>query len=110
MNISSVHGATATLDTALAALQHSPRISAQEKVGEACRQFEAVLLRQILGDARKSVLHSDPESDSAVSGVYQDMITANLADAISRSGVAAAADAKGRTTTSARIFFSAVLD
>ena len=56
-------------------------ISDDAKIGEVARQFEAVLLRQILSEARK------PESgDPTASGIYNDMINNQLADTISRSG------------------------
>ena len=57
-----------------------------EKVRELSRQFEAVLLRQILANARKSVVKSDLTPEAAGSDVYDDLVTSQLADAISRSG------------------------
>ena len=61
-------------------------LSEKEKVAEVSRQFESVLLRQILGQARKTVFKSKFNEDSMSSGIYQDMTTNQLADAISRSG------------------------
>jgi Rod binding domain-containing protein len=61
-------------------------LSEDQKIGEACRQFEAVMLRQILGQARQTVFHSKFNEDSTTSGIYQDMVTGQLADAISRNG------------------------
>ena len=61
-------------------------LSEGEKIAEASRQFEAVLLRQILNDARKPVFKSTLFEKSATSGIYDEMATAQLADAISRSG------------------------
>ena len=61
-------------------------LTEQEKIAEASRQFEAVLLRQILNDARKPVFKSTLFEKSATSGIYDEMATAQLADAISRSG------------------------
>ena len=61
-------------------------LSEEQKIEEASRQFEAVMLRQILGQARKTVFHSKLNDDSSTSGIYQDMVTGQLADAISRSG------------------------
>ena len=57
-----------------------------EKVREVSRQFESVLLRQILGQARKTVFNSKFNRDSATSNIYQDMVTTQLADSMSRSG------------------------
>lgn len=57
-----------------------------QKVTELARQFEAVLLRQILGEAQKKVFASTMNPDSMAGGVYQDMMTNQLADQISQSG------------------------
>jgi len=61
-------------------------LSQSEKITEASRQFEAVLLRQILGSARKTVFKSSVSEDSMTSGIYQDMVTGQLAESMSRSG------------------------
>ena len=50
------------------------------------RQFEAVLLRQILGDAQKKGFITAVNRESVASDVYRDMITDQLAESISRSG------------------------
>jgi len=67
-------------------LAKNPKVPQQQKVEEACRQFEAVLLRKILGEARKSVLASTSGESSSISGIYDDMINNQMADNISRSG------------------------
>jgi len=67
-------------------LAANANVPESEKVKEACRQFEAVLLRQILGEARKTVIPSAGKSDSNVSGIYDDMVNNQMADSISRSG------------------------
>src|ERR1035441_2995993 len=61
-------------------------VSQNDKVKEACRQFEAVLLRQILGEARKTVITASGKGDSNETGIYNDMINNQMADSISRSG------------------------
>lgn len=65
----------------------NPHIQETAKVKEAARQFEAILLRQILTDVRKPVIRSSLESDGAVNGIYADMVNNTLADNISRSGL-----------------------
>ncbi|MBX3747509.1 MAG: rod-binding protein [Verrucomicrobiae bacterium] len=67
-------------------LEHHRGLSEGDKVAEACRQFEAILLRQMLTDARKAVIPSDLNRESATSDIYQDMINTQLADAMSQSG------------------------
>lgn len=61
-------------------------LSKAEKIGEVSRQFEAVLLRQILSAGRKTVFRSSVNQDSLSSGIYQDMVSDQLAESISRSG------------------------
>ena len=67
----------------LAANKH---LSDQEKVAEVSRQFEAVLLRQILQETRKSSVSPSSPAEASSSGIYDDMINNQLADTISRSG------------------------
>jgi flagellar protein FlgJ len=67
-------------------LAGNPQLTEAEKVREVARQFEALLLRQILAEARKG-LHSDGLGEqSATLGIYHDLINQTLADSISRSG------------------------
>jgi flagellar protein FlgJ len=73
-------------DLPIEQLAGNPNVSEREKVAQTCRQFEAVLLRQILGEARKTVITSSGEQNSTVNGIYNDMVTSQLADSISRSG------------------------
>jgi flagellar protein FlgJ len=64
----------------------SKNVPDSEKIKEVCKQFEAVLLRQILGEARKTVIPSSGNPDSNTTGIYNDMVNNQLADSISRSG------------------------
>jgi Rod binding domain-containing protein len=73
-------------DIPMEKLAGNAKVSEQEKVGEVSRQFEAVLLRQILQHAQKTHFPSKFSGDSATSGIYQDMVTNQLADGISKSG------------------------
>ncbi len=67
-------------------LIHNSQLSEQEKMGEVSRQFEAVLLRQILQSAQKTHFGAKMSGESATSGIYQDLVTTQLADSISKSG------------------------
>ena len=67
-------------------LAANKNIPDQEKVAEVSRQFEAVLLRQILQETRKSSVTPSSSADASTSGIYDDMINNQLADSISRSG------------------------
>lgn len=73
-------------DIPLERLAGNSHISDKDKVSETCRQFEAVLLRQIFAEARKTVIPSGMGQDDAVSGIYGDMVNNQLADSVSRSG------------------------
>jgi flagellar protein FlgJ len=67
-------------------LAKNPNVSKADKVKEACRQFEAVLMRQILQEARKTVIHSSTHHDSNAAGIYDDMVNNQVADNITHSG------------------------
>jgi flagellar protein FlgJ len=67
-------------------LAGNPHLSEQEKVAEASRQFEAVLLRQILETTQKTVIPSKYADHSTAASIYRDMVTNQLADSISKSG------------------------
>ena len=73
-------------DQPLETLADNANIPESEKVAEASRQFEALLLRQILSQARKTVVHSKFHANSTTSDIYQDLVTTQLADKISQSG------------------------
>ena len=73
-------------DLPLEKLAANPSLSDQEKVAELSRQFEAVLLRQILQEGQKTVFPSKLSPDSTSKSIYQDMIVKELADGISKGG------------------------
>jgi flagellar protein FlgJ len=67
-------------------LASNPNVSQQDKVAEACRQFEAILLKQILSEARKSSAMASSSQESNVSSIYDDMINNQYAESMSHSG------------------------
>jgi len=67
-------------------LADNSQLSEQEKIGEVSRQFEAILLRQIFSAAQKPLLSNSLGGNSASAGIYQDMITEQLAESVSSSG------------------------
>jgi flagellar protein FlgJ len=85
MNVLPLQPRVNAADLPIEQLAANPNVSDHDKVVETCRQFEAVLLRQILGEARKTVI-ADGETDSNVTSIYNDMVTKQLADSISQSG------------------------
>src|SRR5215203_6034784 len=86
MNISLIPRAANVEGIAIEKLAGNATLSDQDKLGEASRQFEAVLIRQILTNARKPVFTTSLKDQSASAGIYDDMVTGQLADSISRSG------------------------
>ena len=73
-------------DVPLERLNGNSRLTESEKIGEASRQFEALLLRQILVETQKPLLNSKTADHSTASSIYRDMISNQLADCISKSG------------------------
>lgn len=86
MNLLALHPQIKASDVPLNELAANKQIPDREKVAEVSRQFEAVLLRQILQESRKSSVTPSSSADAATSGIYDDMINNQLADSISRSG------------------------
>lgn len=86
MDIPALHSHAKAADIPLENLAGNKSISDQDKVTEVCRQFEAVLLRQILQEARKTSAALSGDDSSNVTGIYNDMINNQLADGISKSG------------------------
>jgi flagellar protein FlgJ len=61
-------------------------LTRDQKIAEASRQFEAILLRQFLSESQKPVITSEFTDNSSSAGIYQDMISNQLADSLSRGG------------------------
>ena len=80
MEISALHTDLKAPDVPLERLAGNRSLSEEQKVAEASRQFEAILLRQILESTQKTVIPSEFSDNSTASGIYRDMITAQLAD------------------------------
>ena len=87
MEIQRLDRAVQASDLPLERLANSDQVSKQEKIGEAARQFEAVLLRQILSQAQKPLFkNSLVPGGGTTNAIYQDMVTQQLADRISEGG------------------------
>ena len=70
----------------LESLANNQALTQEQKIAEASRQFEAVLLQQFLAESQKPVITSEFTDNSAEAGIYQDFITNQLADSLSRGG------------------------
>jgi Rod binding domain-containing protein len=86
MNIVATGVEPRAADHSLDRLANDSQVPEREKIRELSRQFESVLLRHILENAQKTIVKSDLTPESAGSDLYQDLITSQLAEAISRSG------------------------
>jgi Rod binding domain-containing protein len=86
MNISPLTPHVHASELPLEQIAKNKNLTEEEKVGELSRQFEAVLLRQILKDVRKSVIKSGLTPEAAGSDIYNDMVTNQLAEGMSKSG------------------------
>src|SRR6185436_8243272 len=72
-------------DVPLEKLSTSKALTEEQKTSEMTRQFEAVLLRQILNEAQKPAFKSKYASTGVSSAIYQDLMVNQLADRISSS-------------------------
>jgi Rod binding domain-containing protein len=72
-------------DLPLEKLATSTSLPEKEKVAEVSRQFEAVLVRHIISEGQKPVVQSKMNKESATTGIYRDILTDQMAEAISQS-------------------------
>ena len=86
MEIGAVKSHVDAADLPLERLATNTALTEQNKIEELSRQFEAVLLRQILSEAQKTVFKSKYSDETTASQIYRDMTVQQLADSISRSG------------------------
>lgn len=93
MPITPLHRSISPSPLPVEQISGNTQLSEAQKVEEVCRKFEAVLLRQILAEANKTVLPSKFIAQSSVHSIYQDMTIHQLADNISQSGKFGLADA-----------------
>src|SRR5688500_7106562 len=85
MPVSSINTAAKVnaADIPLEKLATSKALSEEQKTSEMTRQFEAMLLRQILNEAQKSTFKSKFASSGVSTAIYQDLMVNQLADKIS---------------------------
>lgn len=86
MELSALQPRATTARPPLERLAGNRQLSEAAKVAESGRQFEAVLLRQILGEAMKPVFKSEFTARSAQAGIYQDLVVNQLADQVTGAG------------------------
>jgi flagellar protein FlgJ len=86
MDVPVISKAVAAAEIAPERLANTTALTESQKIAEASRQFEAILLRQILATSQKPVIASKFTDNSTASEIYRDMVTTQLADSISKSG------------------------
>ena len=87
MEIHSVSRPVRAADLPLDKLVSSSSIPQDEKVREVSRQFEALLLKQILSQANKPLFEGGLLSGGgSTNAIYQDVVNQQLADRISQGG------------------------
>ena len=86
MTITTVASQVDASHVQLESLAKNSALTQDQKIAEASRQFEAVLLRQFLSESQKPVISSEFTDDSSTAGIYRDMVTNQLADNLSRGG------------------------
>jgi Rod binding domain-containing protein len=87
MPISSInpHAKVNPADVPLEKLATSKALTEEQKTSEMTRQFEALLMRQILNEAHKPAFKSKYAQTGVSSAIYQDLMVNQLADRISSS-------------------------
>jgi Rod binding domain-containing protein len=86
MNISPLTP-SAGIDTSTVPIEDlagNKNLTKQQKIHEASRQFEAIMLQQVLSEMQKPVITSEFTDDSTASGIYQGYITNALAQSMSK--------------------------
>jgi Rod binding domain-containing protein len=86
MNISAIQPKIDTSHIPLESLANNKQLTEDQKIGEVSKQFEAILLRQFLSESQKPVIQSSFTDNSTAAGIYQDFITNQMADSLSKSG------------------------
>ena len=86
MDVTSIQSKVNASDVPLDRLAGDKALTEEQKIGETSRQFEAILLRQILTEAQKPTFKSKYTDDSTTASIYRDMTVKQLADSMSRGG------------------------
>lgn len=90
------HRALDSGGVSLERLAGNASLTEHEKLAEVSRQFEAVLLRQILAETQKPVIKSKFSDNSTASSIYRDLIGNQLAESISQTGAVGLAKCLGQ--------------
>jgi Rod binding domain-containing protein len=87
MNIPPIQSPIDTSNVPIEELAGNQHLTQQQKIHEASRQFEAIMLQQVLSEMQKPVITGElTDDDDTASGIYQDYVSHALADSMSKSG------------------------
>jgi Rod binding domain-containing protein len=86
MNIGASNSAVRPADLSLEQVSTSSVFTEQQKVAELARQFEGVMIRQMLREARQPMTDPAIGGGSSETRAYTDMVTDRMADAITSGG------------------------
>jgi Rod binding domain-containing protein len=85
MNISPIPSTADNSNVPIEQLAGNQHLTQREKIHEASREFESIMLKQILSEMQKPVITSEFTDDSTAAGIYQDYISNALAEGMSKS-------------------------
>jgi Rod binding domain-containing protein len=86
MNAAPIQSKVSAADIPLDMIANNRTLTQPQKVAEVSRQFEALMLRQILQETQKTVIPSTFSDSSTTADIYHDMVINQIADSISKSG------------------------
>lgn len=86
MNLAPIPSLSDDPNVPIEELAGNKHLTQQQKIHEASREFEAIMLQQILSETQKPVITSEFTDDSTAAGIYQDYISQTLAESMSKSG------------------------
>ncbi len=86
MNIPAIQSPIDTSNVPIDELAGNKHLTQQQKIHEASREFEVIMLQQILSEMQKPVINSEFTDDSTASDIYQSYATNAIAESMSKSG------------------------
>jgi Rod binding domain-containing protein len=86
MNIPPIQSPVDTPNVPIEQLAGNKHLTQQQKIHEASREFESIMLQQILSEMQKPVITSEFTDDSTAGDIYQGYVTNALAESMSKSG------------------------
>ena len=86
MSIPGIQSITDDPNVPIEQLAGNQHLTQQQKIHEASREFESIMLQQILSEMQKPAITSEFTDDSTASDIYQGYISKALAESMAKSG------------------------